>query len=138
MISFLQNPKKKSILAITSKIAGSCNVKTEKPFVFFDECEGILRFGINNHNTQEDNIIDPNVVTAVNEILNQLLNNPKLDITSLENLINKINLTITKQNETKELWNVQVTNDNQMDITDVVKFTGDLNENFENYYNSEL
>jgi F0F1-type ATP synthase delta subunit len=78
------------------------------------------------------------VVTAVNEILNQLLNNPKLDITSLENLINKINLTITKQNETKELWNVQVTNDNQMDITDVVKFTGDLNENFENYYNSEL
>ena len=86
-----------------------------------------------------DNIIDPNVVTTVNKILNQLLNNPTLDIANLDNLINKINLTIVKQNETKELWNVQITNDNQMDInTDIIKLSGDLNENFENYYNSEL
>jgi len=86
-----------------------------------------------------DNIIDPNVVTTVNKILNQLLNNPTLDIANLDNLINKINLTIAKQNETKELWNVQITNDNQMDInTDIIKLSGDLNENFENYYNSEL
>jgi 3D (Asp-Asp-Asp) domain-containing protein len=36
-----------------NKIAKSSNLKTEAPFAFYDNCEGISRFGINNHNTQE-------------------------------------------------------------------------------------
>lgn len=50
---FFIESKEKIYISNYNKIAGSCNVKTEKPFVFFDECEGISRFGINNHNTQE-------------------------------------------------------------------------------------
>ena len=36
-----------------NKIAKLSNLKTEAPFAFYDNCEGISRFGINNHNTQE-------------------------------------------------------------------------------------
>ena len=67
-----------------NKIAKLHSLKTEEPFVFYDECEGIMRFGINIHNTE-------NIAQSFNDVLTGTIKINEHNIKPLENKLQNTN-----------------------------------------------
>ena len=67
-----------------NKIAQSYNLKTEEPFIFYDECEEIIRFGINIHNTQK-------VAQSFNDTLTNIIKINEHNIKPLGNKLQNAN-----------------------------------------------
>lgn len=77
-----------------SKIAQSYNLKAKDPFIFYDECEEIIRFGINIHNTK-------NMARSFNDILIGIIKINENNIYPLENNLKNVNEKNSKPKSNK-------------------------------------
>ena len=77
-----------------NKIAKLYTLKTEEPFIFYDEWEGIIRFGINIHNTK-------NMAQSFNDILIGIIKINENNIYPLENKLQNINEKVSKSQSNK-------------------------------------